>query len=77
VCCGENLDRRERKLQESEENCIMKSFTICTFTKYYYLDKTKEDEMGGACRMRQIENTYKILVRETEQKRPVGRGTHT
>jgi len=33
----------------------------------------KEDEMGRACRMQQIENMYKIMVRESEQRRPVRR----
>jgi len=59
-------------LWESGANCIMKSFTIGTLTKYY-LHNTKEDEMGGACCMRQIENTYKIMVRETKQRRPFRR----
>ena len=50
----------------------MKSFTIGTITKYY-LDNTKKDEMNEASHMWQIQNTYKILVRETEQRRPVRR----
>jgi hypothetical protein len=52
------LDRRERNLQDSGANCIMKSFTIGTLTKYY-LHNTKEDEMGGACHMQQIEKNIK------------------
>jgi hypothetical protein len=28
--CGEHLDLRERKKQEAEEQCIMKSFIIFT-----------------------------------------------
>jgi hypothetical protein len=63
------LETRERNLQESGANCIMKSFTIGTLTKYY-LHNTTEDEMGGERCMWQIENTFKIMVRETEQKRP-------
>jgi hypothetical protein len=66
------LDIRERYLQEFGANCIMKSFTIGILTKYY-LHNTKEDEMGRACCMQQIENTHKIMVRETEQSRPVRR----
>jgi hypothetical protein len=66
------LDTRERNLQESGANCIMKNFTVGTLTKYY-LHNTKEDEMGGARHMWQIKNTSKIMVRGTEQRRPVRR----
>lgn len=63
---------QERNFQESGANCIMKSFTIGTLIKYY-LHNTKEDEMGGACCMWKIENTFKTVVRETEQRIAVRR----
>jgi hypothetical protein len=35
----------KRKWREAGEDCIMRSFITCKFTKYYYGDKVK-DEMG-------------------------------
>jgi hypothetical protein len=32
--------------RDGGENCIMRSSIICTFTKYYYYDQIKKDEMG-------------------------------
>jgi hypothetical protein len=36
------------KLQQAEENCIMRSF-IVLFSKYNENDEVKEDGMGRAC----------------------------
>jgi hypothetical protein len=36
----------------------------------------KEEEMGAACGMHGMRNAYKILVREPEWRRPLGRPGH-
>jgi hypothetical protein len=43
-------------------------------TNYYQGDKSKEDDMGGACKSHgRDENKYKILVAKSERKRSPGR----
>jgi hypothetical protein len=37
-----------RKWWEAGGDCIMRSFIAC-FTKYYWNDELKEDEVGRAC----------------------------
>jgi len=39
------MDLRERQEQEAGENCNV------LFTKYYYSNEIKEDEMGKTCNM--------------------------
>jgi hypothetical protein len=42
------------------------------FTKHYCSDQLKEEEMGGACSTsREVKNSYSILVRKPEGKRPL------
>jgi hypothetical protein len=36
------------KLHEDGENCLMRSFIICAFSKYSKYDEIKEDKMGRA-----------------------------
>jgi len=43
------LDLRGRKRREAGNDCIMRSFVIVRFTKYYYGDQIEEDETGRAC----------------------------
>jgi hypothetical protein len=49
----------------------MMSFIICSL--HYDSDEIKEDEMDGhAAHIGGMRNTYKVLVRNPERKRPVG-----
>jgi hypothetical protein len=45
------------------------------FTKYYYGDQIKEDEMGVTCstHMEKTRNSYKMFVGKAEGKRPLVR----
>jgi hypothetical protein len=49
-CRGEYLDLRGRKWHEAREVFIMR-FIIVRFTKYYWDDQIKEDEICGECNM--------------------------
>jgi hypothetical protein len=45
--------------------------------KYDWDDKVKEDEMGGgACKHAEVRNLYAILVKKTDDKRPLGAPRH-
>jgi hypothetical protein len=58
-------------MQEAEENCVMWSIKIRTFTKYYQGDKTKDGEIGGTYSTHQgMRNTYGNLVRNCDGKKP-------
>jgi hypothetical protein len=46
------------------------------FTKYLSGDQTKEDEMGRACSMHDMRNSYNILLAKPEGKGPLGRPRH-
>jgi len=47
------------------------------FTKLYYVQQIKEDEMGEACsKHRKDENICNILIKRPEWKRPRGRSRH-
>jgi hypothetical protein len=47
----------------------MKISRIYTFSNYYYVDKTKENAMGGKCSMvGELIHTYIILVGKPEGK---------
>jgi hypothetical protein len=62
------------------DNCIMKSFIICSllFTKHYKGDKITENEMNGACRTHVAEEKqYNISVVMPEKKRPYERYMHS
>jgi hypothetical protein len=37
--------------REDEENCMLRSFIICSLHNYYFGDEIKKDEMGRACCM--------------------------
>jgi len=43
------LDTGGRVYQETGEDCIMRSFIVCTISRYYCGDQIKEHEMGGTC----------------------------
>jgi hypothetical protein len=52
----------------------MRSFIICTFTKYYYDDQFKKYEIGGLCSTHgRNENIYKLLLGSREGKKLLGR----
>jgi hypothetical protein len=38
-----------RKWREAEEDCIMWSLTLVSFTKFYLRDEVKDDDMGREC----------------------------
>jgi hypothetical protein len=47
---------------------------IVLFTKHYYGDKIKENEMGGVCSAHaETRNSYKICLVKPEGKRPLRR----
>jgi hypothetical protein len=47
---------------------------LVPFTKYYYGDQIKEDEMGGSCSMHGgDENARSMFVGKPEGKSPLGR----
>jgi len=48
-CYEDYLDLRRRKEEEDRGNCILRSFRVCTSSKYYYGDQIMEDDMGSAC----------------------------
>jgi hypothetical protein len=67
----------ERKQQEDGENYIIKSFIACT--NRHVIRGVKSRRMKWAdhvIRTGEVRNAYKILVGETEGKRPLGRSTH-
>jgi hypothetical protein len=43
------LDLRGRKGWEAGGDCILRGLIIVRFTRYYYGDQIKEDEMDGTC----------------------------
>jgi hypothetical protein len=43
------LDLRGRKEERGRGNCILRSFIVCTSSKYYYCDQIVEDDMDSAC----------------------------
>jgi hypothetical protein len=45
------LELRGTKLQETEEDCIVRSFKTCTLHQTLLEDQIREDEMGGECTM--------------------------
>jgi hypothetical protein len=48
-CYDDYLDLRRRKEEEDGRNCILRSFRVCTSSKYYYGDQIMEDDMDSAC----------------------------
>jgi len=73
-CWGRCLGLRGPKLQNTGENCIVRSFQICTLAKYYFDEQIKKYEMGGACRMYgEWEISFGVLVWKHEGKRPLVR----
>jgi hypothetical protein len=60
-------------LYEARENCIMRSFIICTLHQVYLYDQAKEVRMGRA-RSTNGANIW-ILEGNSEGKRPLG-GPH-
>jgi hypothetical protein len=60
------------RVEGAGEDCIIRSFV--RFSKYYFGDKIKEDEMGGACRPDGRDKCiHKILVGKPDAKRPLRR----
>jgi len=43
------LDLRGKKWQDAGKGCIMRSFITVHFTKYYYSNQVKEDNMVSIC----------------------------
>jgi hypothetical protein len=62
---GEYLILRERKKEESGDNCITRSLIIHTFRP---IDQIKDEEMGEhLVRIREILNLYNILIGKREE----------
>jgi hypothetical protein len=61
------------KLQEAGENCIMRSSVMCTIHHILLIILRRMRWMGHAACMGEMRNSYKILVRKPEGKRPLGR----
>jgi hypothetical protein len=60
------------KLWEGRENCITRSFIICTL--HSYSDQIKEDEMQGACSTNgEKRKAYRLLVGNPEGRKALGR----
>jgi hypothetical protein len=58
--------------KENEENCIMCSTLVPTFTKCYWHDQIEEDEVGGGVwRMGAMRYVNKSLVGKPEGKIPI------
>jgi hypothetical protein len=54
----------------------MRNFITCVPHQIFYIDEVKEDEMGRVCSLhREKRSKYRVLVRKTEGKRPIGRPT--
>ena len=57
ICCGcsrakcyeDYLDLRWGKEEEDRGNCILRSFRVCTSSKYFNGYQIMEDDMGCAC----------------------------
>jgi hypothetical protein len=62
------LDLQGRKWLEAGEECIMRSFIICSHSQTLRVKLTKEEETCG-----EVRNLYKILVGSPEEKTPLGR----
>jgi hypothetical protein len=53
---------------EAGQNCIMRSFIVCTLLQNVLSDEIKEDEICRARSMHvEMRNAYKILVGRLEQ----------
>jgi hypothetical protein len=75
------LNRREIKLLEVGENCIMRSFITCMFysspSEIRMIKSRRMKWVGHAARMGEKKRiAYKILVGKLEGKRPLGRPRH-
>jgi hypothetical protein len=67
------MDLRGMKRRGDEENCIMKSFIICSIHQIL-LGRSNESEIGGTRSVHEGDiNAYEILVGKLEGKRPLGR----
>jgi hypothetical protein len=67
------LELRGWKWQEVRENCIVRTFVTCSFTRYYYGDKIKRMAwVGHVARMGGMRNEYIILIGKSKLKRPLG-----
>jgi hypothetical protein len=67
------LDLKGRKLRETGEDCIRRSFITCTLHQTLLGYQIKEDEIGGECSAHDDEKGYNNLVENPEGKRPLGR----
>jgi hypothetical protein len=57
-CYEDYLDLRRRKEEENGGNCILRSFRVCTSSKYYG-NQIMEDDIGSACEARGKNVTFK------------------
>jgi hypothetical protein len=64
------LSLRGKKYQAHEENCTMRSLIICTPTKYYWDDQTK-DEMDKAYKAKK-RHSYSVLIKKPKEEGPLG-----
>jgi hypothetical protein len=65
----------ETKWQDNEENCIMRSFIICTLHQKFIIRVNKARMVKWAkCKARvgEMRYAYKILIGEPENKIPLG-----
>jgi hypothetical protein len=54
---------------------MIRSFIICAFTRHFYGDKIKNNELGGVCSTYETDgNAYRMLVGKRERKIPPRRG---
>jgi hypothetical protein len=59
----EYLDPRGRKWQEAEEDCIMRSFKLVRFNKYYKDGHIKRDGMDlTLAGMKKVRGSYRRLI---------------
>jgi hypothetical protein len=56
---------------EVAEGCIIRSFVTCTLQQI--LLSVKEDKLGGTCNTGERRHAYKILIGNSEEKKPFGR----
>jgi len=72
-CWGENLELGGRRKQTAEEDCIMRSFIICTLYQMLLAWSIQGEWDGRTCSIHgKMRNVYSNLVRKPEGQRPLG-----